>query len=487
MHSRREFLKGIGLALAGMSLPACLRSLTGKGFNPFSNSGRQSCPNIIVIFTDDQGYADLSCFGAKDFKTPRIDRLAGEGMKFTDFYVTSPACSPSRAALLTGCYHPRVGIEKVLFPRSPYGLNPEEITIADLVKSRGYATMCIGKWHLGDSPQWMPRAQGFDEYYGLPYSNDMFPHHKGEKHGTEGKALVIGSDVPVTHNGALTEPVSQDQLTTLYTEQAVSFIERNTDRPFFLYLAHSMPHVPVHASEKFRGKTARLYGDVIQEIDWSAGQICDALAAHGLEENTLVIFTSDNGPWLPFGKYQAGEAFPLRGGKGSVWEGGVREPCVMRWPGRIPAGSVCAEPVCTIDILPTVAEITGAQLPQDRIIDGRSILPLMNGDPGAQSPHEALFFSTIYGRVSCTAVRSGKWKMHLRGPGLAYTLKPGEKPAEAGSLKYSLYDLHTDIGEQNNVAEKHPEVTASLAQLVLAHLADIRKNKRPVGGIPPKA
>ncbi len=487
MNSRREFLKGMGLVLMSLTLPACLRSVKNAGQGMRAKAGEQSLPNIVLIFTDDQGYADLSCFGAKDFTTPYIDRLADEGMKFTDFYVTSPACSPSRAALLTGCYHPRVGIEKVLSPDSPYGLNPDETTIADLVKTCGYATMCIGKWHLGDKPEWMPRAQGFDEYFGLPYSNDMFPFHKGEKHD-EGKiALVIGDDVPITHNGSLTEKVPQDQLTTKYTEQAVSFIERNADKPFFLYLAHSMPHVPVHASEKFRGKTARLYGDVIREIDWSAGQICDTLKRQGLEENTLVIFTSDNGPWLPFGKYQAGEAFPLRGGKGSVWEGGVREPCVMRWPGRIPAGTLCAEPVCTIDILPTIAEITGAQLPDDRIIDGRSILPLMLGRDGAQTPHEALFFSTIYGRVCCTAVRSGRWKLHLNGPGLAYTLKPDEKPAEAGTLKYSLYDLQTDIGEKTDVAESHPEIVSSLEAQVLAHLEDIRKTKRPVAGTSSKA
>ena len=433
--NRRRFLASLGGAAAALAATAA-----GRG----ARAAAGSRPNVVLIFTDDQGYHDLGCFGATDFATPNVDRMAAEGMKFTDFYVASPVCSPSRAALLTGCYPIRTGITGVLFPRNKNGLSHEKKTIAEILKGRGYATACIGKWHLGtgtgtvtglpDHAEFMPTKRGFDAYYGIPYSNDMKP-------------------TPLMRNlETVEEPAKQATLTKRYTEQAVRFIRANKDRPFFLYLPHTMPHVPLAASEPFRGKSKRgLYGDVIEEIDWSTGEILKTLRDLGLDERTLVIYTSDNGPWLSKGKH-GGNSKPLRDGKFNTWEGGFRMPCVMRWPGRIPAGKVCAEMTLSMDLAPTIAALAGADLPDGYELDGRSVLPLLEGRPGATTPHEAFFY---YKGRSLEAVRSGKWKLIL--------YQGAEKGQPGRPLE--LYDLASDIGETRDVAKDHPDVVQRLTAL----------------------
>jgi arylsulfatase A-like enzyme len=329
--NRREFIKAIGLGAAALTMSGCA-GVAGRIFGKtFVDK-----PNFIIIFCDDAGYADVGCFGAKGFETPNLDRMAAEGVRFTDFYVAAASCTPSRAALMTGCYPQRVSLPHVLGPKAKIGVNSEEQTIAELLKSRGYATACYGKWHLGHHPEFLPKRHGFDDYFGLPYSNDMWPHHPERPGGYPDLPLVEGERV-IEYNP------DQTKLTTWYTERAVKFIEANSDRPFFLYVPHSMPHVPLYVSDKFKGKSKQgLYGDVIMEIDWSVGQILSTLKRFGIDEQTLVIFSSDNGPWLSYGDH-AGSARPLREGKGTTFDGGQREPCIMRWPGRIPVGTVCEE------------------------------------------------------------------------------------------------------------------------------------------------
>ncbi|MCP4711638.1 MAG: sulfatase, partial [Planctomycetes bacterium] len=333
-------------------------------------------PNIVIIFTDDQGYADVGCFGARGFATPNLDQMAGDGMRFTNFYVSQAVCSASRAALLTGCYSNRVSILGALGPQAKHGINSEEQTIAEVIQQRGYATGVFGKWHLGHHRQFLPLQHGFDEYLGLPYSNDMWPigyDGKPAQSGNKAKHLfppLIDGNETVAEISSLKD---QDTLTTRYTERAVKFIEKNKDNPFFLYLPHTMPHVPLGVSDKFRDQSAQgMYGDVMMEIDWSVGQVLQTLEKHNLQDDTLVIFTSDNGPWLNFGNH-AGSALPLREGKGTMFEGGVRVPCIMRWPGRIPQGTVCDKMAATIDLLPTLAAVTSAPLPKNKI-DGVNIL-----------------------------------------------------------------------------------------------------------------
>jgi arylsulfatase A-like enzyme len=415
-------------------------------------------PNFVIIFTDDQGYQDVGCFGSPNIKTPHLDRMAREGMRFTDFYVGQPVCTASRAALLTGCFPNRVGLLGALGPRSKIGISDKESTIAQLLKTRGYTTAIFGKWHLGDSPQFLPTRHGFDEYFGLPYSNDMWPNHPVNPRNYPPLPLIRGEQVV----GLMPD---QTQLTTWYTEHAVRFIERNKDRPFFLYVAHNMPHVPLHVSDKFKGKSKRgLYGDVIMEIDWSVGQILETLQKNRIDEKTLVVFTSDNGPWLLYGNH-AGSALPLREGKATTFDGGLREPCIMRWPGQIPAGRACHELAATMDLLPTFARLAGADLPRDRIIDGRVIWPLMSGQSGAKTPHEAYFY---YWGKHLQAVRSGKWKLHL-----AHNYDHPDPPGHDGKPgKYvkreigpALFDLAADIGETNDLAVQHPEVVARLKVL----------------------
>lgn len=425
------------------------------GVMMFVTAVRAATPNVVLIFCDDQGYADVECFGSKT-STPNLNALASEGMRFTHFSVGQPVCSASRAALMTGCYPSRVGIFGALPPHTKTGINSAEFTMAEMFKSKGYATAIFGKWHLGDSPEFFPTRHGFDEWFGLPYSNDMRP--------TEARPNY--PDLPLFDNEkVIALNPDQSQLTTQYAEHAVSFIERNHDKPFFLYVAQSMPHVPLAVSDKFAGKSGNgLYGDVTQEIDWSVGQVMATLKRLKLEDNTIVIYTSDNGPWLVYGDH-AGKADPFREGKGTSFEGGYRVPCIMRWPGQIPAGTACDKLAVTFDLLPTFAKLVGAELPGDRKIDGRDIWPLMHGAPDAQTPHEAFF---EYWSHDLQAVESGKWKLHF-----AHTyLHPdpaghGGKSGKAArlDLPLSLFDLETDPGETKNLADANPDVVARLTAL----------------------
>ncbi|MFB0525450.1 MAG: sulfatase [Phycisphaerae bacterium] len=462
-----------------MALPGCTRALEQFG----NKSGKSRLPNFVIILTDDQGYADVGCFGAKGFETPNLDRMAAEGVRFTDFYVAAASCTPSRVALMTGCYPQRVGLPNVLGPSAKIGINSQETTIAEMLKPLGYATACYGKWHLGHHPKFLPTRHGFDEYFGLPYSNDMWPHHPENPDRYPDLPLVEGERV-IEYNP------DQTQLTTWYTERAVKFIEKNKDRPFFLYVPHSMVHVPLHVSDKFKGKSKRgLYGDVVMEIDWSVGQILATLKRLNIDEHTLVIFCSDNGPWLSYGDH-AGSAKPLREGKGTTFDGGQREPTIMRWPSKIPAGTVCNEPASAMDILPTIAKLTGAELPSRRI-DGKDIWSLMSGKAGAKSPHEAFFY---YSGWELQAVRSGKWKLHLPHN---YRTLGGRKGGTGGQpVKYeqakiglALFDLESDIAEQHNVSAQHPDVVKRLLALADKMRQDLGdsakkmtgKNRRPPG------
>ncbi len=435
-----------------------------------------SRPNIVIVFADDQGYGDLGCFGAKGFKTPNIDRLAQQGMKLTDFYVAQAVCGASRAALMTGCYPNRIGILGAPSHATRFGISDQEMTLAELVKQKGYKTAVYGKWHLGHQKKFLPLQHGFDEYYGLPYSNDMWPYHPTSK---------AFPDLPLIEQNSVINPAvspeDQKKLTQDYTDRAVGFIQRNKDNPFLLYVAHAMPHVPLFGSERFAGSSSQgRYGDVIQEIDWGVGEIMKALNENGIAKNTLVIYTSDNGPWLSYGNH-AGSAGPLREGKGTAWEGGMREPCVIRWPAVIPAGTTCSELAATIDIVPTVAEIIGAELPQHKI-DGKSVLPLLKGDPQAKSPHEAYFY--FYNR-GLRAVRSGQWKLvfphsyrSLHGPAGTDGRPSQYKQLQCG---LELYHLKKDIGESLDVAGENPEVVKrlqSLADGIRRELGDqLRKQK----------
>jgi len=421
---RRGFLRKLMAAGAGLSL---VRSGAG------STRSAEKSPNFIIIFTDDQGYQDLGCFGSPNIRTPNIDRMAAEGTKFTDFYVAAPLCTPSRAALMTGRYPRRVGLAKgVLRPNSTRGIDPAVTTIAELLKSRGYATCCVGKWHLGFVGPYRPTRQGFDYYYGLYHNLDE----------PEAEHFDDVGGVPVMRNDEVAlRPATPDVLTELYTKEAIGFIRRNRERPFLLYLAHTMPHVPLGVSKKFAGKSAGgLYGDVIECLDWSTGRILDTLRELGLDSNTIAIYTSDNGP----SPRATGSALPLRGRKHTTFEGGMRVPCVMWAPGRIPAGRVCGEVATSMDFYPTFAKLAGAALPANEVIDGKDIYHLMAGRSGAKSPHEAFFFHDGRGRLK--AVRAGKWKLHLE-----------KEPV--------LNDLRADTGEETNVADEHPEIVKRLARL----------------------
>jgi arylsulfatase A len=411
-------------------------------------------PNVILILADDLGYGDLGCYGGR-IPTPNLDRMAREGTRFTDFYVSQAVCSASRAALMTGRHSVRVGIQGALPPKSKVSLSTNELTLAEVLKGRGYATAIYGKWHLGDSPEDLPHNHGFDEYYGLPYSNDMWPHHPVTPDRYPPLPLIEGDTVVQTMP-------DQKQLTVSYTDRAVKFIERNKARPFFLYVAHNMPHVPLFVSDKFNGKTGLgLYGDVVAEVDWSVGEILRAVTEAGLDEKTLVMFTSDNGPWLLYGDH-AGSAGPLREGKGTAFEGGVRVPFIARWPKQIPAGTVCKEVATTMDVLPTTAALAGTENPNDVRLDGKNIWPLMSAAKGAKSPHEVFYY---YWTRELHAVRSGKWKLHFphrytqpSPPGKGG--QPGK--ASTGETGIELYDLETDIGEKVNVAAQNPDIVKRL-------------------------
>ncbi|WP_435018045.1 sulfatase family protein [Tundrisphaera sp. TA3] len=449
-------------------------------------SAAEAPPNVVVIFCDDLGYADVGCYGAKGYATPNIDRLAREGVKFTDFYVSSPVCSASRSALLTGCYHERVGIRGALGPKSPLGLGHEETTLAEMLKSKGYATGMAGKWHLGARPSQRPTKHGFDSFLGIPYSNDMWPHHPERPKDFPALPLYDGDKTAIADVTADDQP----SFTGRFADRAASFIRENRDRPFFFYLAPDMPHVPLFASAKYKGTTERgLFGDVIAEIDGAVGTVLRALEETGVDKNTLVIFTSDNGPWLSYGDH-AGSAAPLREGKGTCFEGGIREPFLARWPGRIPAGTVRREPAATIDILPTLAALAGADLPK-RPIDGKDIRPLLFGEPDARAPHEALFFH--YGPGQLHAMRSGRWKLqfpHTARSMVGQTPGKGGVPGKYRDLEVGLelYDLDADPGETTNVAAQHPDVVKQLQTLADAHraeLGDTLTSKRPGSAVRP--
>ena len=453
--NRRRFLTSAaaGVAAAGLRAQAAPAPAAGKG------GGK---PNFVVIFIDDMGYGDIEPFGSKLNKTPHLSRMAAEGMKLTSFYVAAPVCTPSRAALMTGCYPLRVGLPMgswhgVLFPGDKHGLHPKEVTVAKVLQSAGYATGCFGKWHLGDQPQFLPTSHGFDYYYGIPYSNDMWP---GLKRWDFPRLPILRNTEVV---GEVKDMADQGDLCRQFTEEAVGFIRKSSKagKPFFVYLPHAFVHHPRAAGKKFVDRATnpdKVTGGQIEEVDWSVGRILQTLRELKRDKDTLVLFTSDNG-----GSRGCVNA-PLRGGKGSTWEGGMREPTLAWWPGRVKAGSTCGELVTAMDVLPTLAKLAGADPPADRILDGKDISPLLLGAPGAKTPHEAFYY---YARANLQAVRSGKWKLHVQGP--------------------RLYDLDQDVGEKTDRAKDHPEVVRRLQALLAKARADLGDgakrgaNCRPVG------
>lgn len=428
-------------------------------------------PNFVIIFTDDQGYQDLGCFGSPTIQSPHIDKMAEEGIKLTSFYVAAPLCTPSCAALMTGSYPTRINMAEgvdfpVLLDADSKGLNPDEITIAEVLKSVGYKTGMFGKWHLGDQPEFLPTRQGFDEFFGLPYSYDISPFHQNNKKFNFPPLPLLEGETVIEENPDC------DQLTRRITERSVRFIEAHNNQPFFLYIAHPDPHRPIYVSPDFIADAPdsikvrlekedgyvdyaardQLYKYAINEIDWSVGQVLDALKRNGIDDNTVVFFTSDNGPTI-------GSAKPLRGKKGGFREGGVREPAVIRWPGKIPSGLVNDKLMSTMDLLPTFAKLAGAKIPDDRVIDGKDIWPVLVNN--AESPHKAFFY---HQRRKLKAVRSGKWKLHVNG----------EKPV-------ALYNLEEDISESENVLEANRDVVDKLLMYVNQFQNDIKKNNRPAG------
>ena len=443
----------------------------------------ESKPNFIIIFTDDQGYGDLGCFGSTKIKTPNIDRMAKEGRRFTNFMVASPVCTPSRAALLTGCYPKRVGMHQhVLFPSSNKGLNPEEYTIGDHLKKQGYATAAFGKWHLGHHPETLPQNNGFDTYYGIPYSNDMnHPDNKGKPPGrapgmddlwNDPKSTLTKWNTPLMENEKIIElPVDQRTVTRRYTQKAIDFITKNQNKPFFVYLPHSMPHIPLYVPDEVRDPNPlNAYTNTIEHIDAEVGRLMDKVRELGLSKNTYVIYTTDNGPWLPF-KHHGGSAGPLRDGKGTTFEGGQRVPCVMWAPGRIPAGTECNELMGTIDLLPTIAELTKTPLPKDKKIDGLNAASLLEG--GNDSPRKEFIYYTSRGDLE--GLRQGKWKI---------LVKKKRKPRSAGknwkapAPEVLLFDMKNDLGEKNNLADKNPQKVKELTARMNVLDAEITKNAR---------
>ncbi len=466
--------------------------IVGLSASLFAAAPPQRPPNVVIIFIDDMGYADIGPFGAKDYKTPHLDRMAREGRVFTDFHAATAVCSASRAALMTGCYPERVSILGALFPGTDYGISDKEVTLAQLCKQKGYATAVFGKWHLGHHPKFLPLHHGFDEYFGLPYSNDMWPHVPSYVPGQH-KENTRYPTLPLIEGNKVVDPdVTEDdqkQLTTWYTEHAVSFIQRHKDQPFLLYVPHSMVHVPIFVSSKFEGKSERgLYGDVVEEVDWSVGRILQALKDAGVDEQTLVIFTADNGPWLQFGTH-AGSAGPLREGKGTMWEGGYREPTVMRWPGHIPAGTTCDALASTMDILPTVAGLIGAELPKHKI-DGHDIYPLMSGQPGAKTPWDIMY---CYYDRGLRGVRTQRWKLVFpHGYRHVDKDKAGTHGRSSGvsnrTTGLALYDLAEDVGETTDVKDQHPDIVKRLeaaGERARADLGDTLTGRKTGSGVRP--
>jgi len=439
-------------------------------------------PNVILIFLDDAGYGDIGTFGATGFKTPNIDLLASKGMKFTNFYAAQPVCTTSRAGLLTGCYPNRIGFSGALFPHHKIGLNSKEFTMAELFKQQNYATAIFGKWHLGVQEKFLPLQHGFDEFVGLPYSNDMWPRNNvtGEKlaknkgRGNLPELTLIEGNKKIAEITGLKD---QDKLTTLYTEKAIDFINRKHKKPFFLYLAHSMGHIPLGVSDKFRGKSEQgLYGDVMMEIDWSVGEIMKTLEQNNIAKNTIVIFTSDNGPWLNFGNH-AGSAGGLREGKTTSWEGGQRVPFIAFWEDKIPAGTVCNQLTSAIDLLPTFAKIIDGKL-SDNKIDGVDISALFRGNFNAEPRKTLLYY---YGTNNLNAVRKGNWKLVLPHSYNSYNAIPGQdgkggKRIKTNVLKPELYNMIRDPGERFNVVEKYPEKVQEL-------MVEVEKARKELGDL----
>ena len=442
----------------------------------FSIWAKSKKPNIVIIFIDDMGYGDVGFNGATGPKTPNLDNMAEEGMIFSDFYVGCAVCSGSRTSLLTGAHYQRLSMNAVLFPQSTHGLHPQEQTIADMLKGNGYKTACVGKWHLGHLPPCLPTYQGFESYFGVPYSNDMWidPANKLAKNlllreGLTREEVESGHKkrnwVPLMRGEEVIEyPANQKTLTKRYTEESVKFIQQNQDQPFFLYLPHTMVHLPLAVSKDFEGRTGKLIWDAIEEVDWSVGEVLKTIKSLGIGQNTLVIFTSDNGAAV-------GSSLPLRAKKGSVYDGGIREPTVMWWPGKIPAGKTCREVTASIDLLPTLAKLSGGKLSGVEI-DGKNIWPLMSGKTGAKSPHKN--YVLMHGPGT---VRRGKWKFYPWQEGKGgkrhdKTRKPSPEPVQ-------LYDTLADIGETKNVASQYPEIVKRMQIAYGSHLTEIKANKRP--------
>ena len=437
-------------------------------------------PNVILIFIDDMGYGDVEFNGAKGPRTPHLNQMAKEGMIFSDFYVGCAVCSGSRTALLTGTHYQRLSMGAVLFPRSTNGLHPEEQTIADMLKEVGYKTACVGKWHLGHLPPCLPTYQGFDSYFGIPYSNDMWidPANKLSsqlvlREGVTLEDIKAGvtkkNSVPLLRGEEIIEyPADQKTLTKRYTEESIRFIREKKENPFFLYLPHTMVHLPLAVSKEFEGRTGKLIWDAIEEVDWSVGQILQTVKDLGISENTLVMFTSDNGAAV-------GSSLPLRAKKGSVYDGGIREPTVMWWPGHIPAGKTCREVAASIDILPTLTKLSGGKL-SGRKIDGKDIWPLMSGQEEARSPHE--HYVLMHGPGT---VRSGKWKFYPWAEGTSGRKKKNQPnpKQDPNAPKVQLYDTVADISETSNLAEMYPDIVKKLQAAYDAHIQDIKSNKRP--------
>jgi arylsulfatase len=438
---------------------------------------------------DDMGYGDLECYGGMPYHTPNINKLAADGMRFTHFYAAQAVCSASRAALLTGCYPNRLGVSGAFMPWSTVALNPEEETIAELLRDRGYRTGMVGKWHLGQKEPFLPLQQGFDEYLGLPYSNDMWPvDFDGYTIATDSNSIKYRfPTLPLIEGNQTIREIKnlddQAELTTLYTERAVQFIKDNKGNPFFLYVAHSMPHVPIAASEKFRGKSkGGLYGDVMEEIDWSVGEILKTLEEQKLADNTLLIFTSDNGPWLLFGNH-AGNTAGLREGKGTHWEGGTRVPCIMRWPGVIPAGTVTNNIASNIDILPTVVAVCKAKMPS-RKIDGVNILALMTQDTGAVPRDEFVYY---YNSNNLKAIRKGEWKLVFPCQYQTFKKEPQGRDGWPGKIAtdstgLALFNLQIDPGETVDLKTQYPEMVDSLSRIADLYRNELGDDLRGVKG-----
>lgn len=461
--------------IPSISLISCLAyaGFVAAGINSATVAAADRPPNVVIIFCDDLGYGDLACFGSPNIRTPHLDRMAAEGQKWTSFYVASPVCTPSRAALMTGRYPIRNGMMSakrvVLFPNSGGGLPADEVTLAELLKQKGYATGAFGKWHLGHLAKFLPTSQGFDTYFGIPYSNDMDgtraaeEYHKKSRVDPNFHPPHTWWNVPLMRDEKVAErPADQRTITKRYADEAIKFIRKNKEEPFFVYLANSMPHIPLLASDQFRGKSPRgLYGDVVEEIDHHVGRVLQTLRDQGLDKNTLVVFSSDNGPWLSF-KSHGGSAGPLRAGKGTTFEGGQRVPTVFWWPGKIKAGSTVTQMGSTLDIMATLASLTGTKVPSDRKLDSYDLTPALLGI--GDSPRKSFYFWT---RAKIHAVRSGPYKLHI------LQREPINYGREVKLDAPELYHVAHDVSEQFDIAKQNPEVVERLSKMIRKHEADI--------------